>query len=303
MANYKYLRFQFLLELLKNKGEKGASFADIKNYVEHRFDSRDIPFDYKERTFERDKCDLLSERDILLVYDRTNNVYTIDWSELSEEQNLQMENDWLQEALRQSPYQKHFIHFEKRPTRGLNWLYGLIYAIENHHRISFSYHKFRENTHTLHTVQPYALKEFDYHWYLLARDMVNNAEETAISVFALDRIAELDILKKTFTPTPFNVEEHFCNAFGIIALPDAPEDIILRFDRHQGNYVKVRPLHSTQEVIKDSSEELVICLHLTPSYDFDQKLLSLGNRVQVLAPKWYREHIVMRIKQALSMYE
>ena len=43
----------------------------------------------------------------------------------------------------------------------------------------------------------------------------------------------------------------------------------------------------SQEILTDNAEELVIRLHLTPSYDFDQKLLSLGNRVQVIEPQWY----------------
>ena len=63
------------------------------------------------------------------------------------------------------------------------------------------------------------------------------------------------------------------------------------------------PLHPSQEILTDNAEELVIRLHLTPSYDFDQKLLSLGNRVQVIEPQWYREHIIMRLKQALDNYE
>ena len=74
MANYKNLRFQFLLELLKNRGDSGASFADIKDYIERRFEDKDIPYDYKERTFERDKCDLLTERDIQLNYTRSGNI-------------------------------------------------------------------------------------------------------------------------------------------------------------------------------------------------------------------------------------
>jgi len=61
-------------------------------------------------------------------------------------------------------------------------------------------------------------------------------------------------------------------------------------------------LHS-QQIVSDDAEGLVIRLHLTPSYDFNQKILSLGNRVQVLTPKWYCEHIVMRLKQALERYE
>ena len=305
MANKKSRRIQYLLEYLKNKGERGASFEEIKNYIERCFEEKDdiISYEYSERSFSRDKKDLYEERKIVIDYNRANNVYTVNWETVDEYQLQLMEHDWLMEALRQSTYNRQFIHFEKRPARGLNHLHGLIYAIENHLRLRFSYHKFRENTHTPHTVQPYALKEFDYHWYLLVRDVVNNTEETAIRVFAVDRISDLDILKKKFTPTPFDVEKHFKNAFGVIALPDAPEDIVLRFDRHQGNYIKVRPLHHSQQIVSDNDEALVVRLHLTPSYDFDLKLLSLGNRVQVLEQQWYREHIIMRIKQALERYE
>lgn len=303
MANKKSRRIQYLLEILKTRGERGASFEEIKNYVKRRFKPEDEFQEYSERSFLRDKKDLYDEREITINYNRADNVYTINWETVDEYQLQLMEHDWLMEALRQSTYNRQFIHFEKRPARGLNHLHGLIYAIENHLRLRFSYHKFRENTHTPHTVQPYALKEFDYHWYLLARDVVNNTEETAIRVFAVDRISDLDILKKKFTPTPFDVEKHFKNAFGVIALPDAPEDIVLRFDRHQGNYIKVRPLHHSQQIVSDNDDALVVRLHLTPSYDFDLKLLSLGNRVQVLEPQWYREHIVMRIKQALERYE
>lgn len=63
------------------------------------------------------------------------------------------------------------------------------------------------------------------------------------------------------------------------------------------------PLHRSPKILTDNAQELEIRLHLTPSYDFDQKLLSLGNRVQVIEPQWYREHIVMRLKQALDNYE
>ena len=38
-------------------------------------------------------------------------------------------------------------------------------------------------------------------------------------------------------------------------------------------------LHPSQEILTDNAEELVIRLHLTPSYDFDQKLLSLSDRL------------------------
>ena len=43
MASYKNLRFQYLLELLKSREENGASFSEIKDYIERRFEDKDIP--------------------------------------------------------------------------------------------------------------------------------------------------------------------------------------------------------------------------------------------------------------------
>lgn len=44
-------------------------------------------------------------------------------------------------------------------------------------------------------------------------------------------------------------------------------------------------LPRSPKILTDNAQELEIRLHLTPSYDFDQKLLSLGNRLQVVEPQ------------------
>ena len=142
MANKKSRRNQYLLQILKTRGERGASFEEIKNYIERRFEENDdISYEYSERSFSRDKKDLIDEREIEIKYNRAYNVYTVNWNTVSEYQLQLMEHDWLMEALRQSTYNRQFIHFEKRPARGLNHLHGLIYAIENHLRLCFSYRK------------------------------------------------------------------------------------------------------------------------------------------------------------------
>ncbi|MCC6186040.1 MAG: WYL domain-containing protein, partial [Chitinophagaceae bacterium] len=55
-------------------------------------------------------------------------------------------------------------------------------------------------------VEPYALKEFKNRWYVIAKD--NN--DNHIKNFALDRLTELEITKKTFIyPNNYSVEESY----------------------------------------------------------------------------------------------
>ena len=87
MANKKSRRIQYLLQILKTRGERGASFEEIKNYIERRFEEKDdISYEYSERSFSRDKKDLIDERKIAIDYNRAYNVYTINWQTVDEYQ-------------------------------------------------------------------------------------------------------------------------------------------------------------------------------------------------------------------------
>ena len=70
MANKKSRRIQYLLQILKTRGERGASFEEIKNYVERCFEEKRISYEYSERSFSRDKNDLYEERKIAIDYNR-----------------------------------------------------------------------------------------------------------------------------------------------------------------------------------------------------------------------------------------
>lgn len=302
MAGIKQIRMQAIVEILKKRAESGASYEEIYQELARHFENRDLEFRFSERTFERDKKDLAIERKLYIEYRRTTNTYHISWDEINDVQESLMDSYWLIEAIRDSKYPKDFMIFEKRPQRGLNWLHGLIYAIENKRLVSFDYYKFKENTTEKHTVEPYALKEFNYHWYLLANDC--KTSDFAIKVFALDRISNFNPEQTSFVPKEYDPREDFKHFYGVINLYEKkPIEICLHFDRHQGNYVKVMPWHSSQIIEKDDDNGLVIKLFLVPTYDFDLKIVSQANRVKVLSPPAYREHIKSYFLQALDRYD
>lgn len=75
----------------------------------------------------------------------------------------------------------------------------------------------------------------------------------------------------------------------------------MAFDKEQGNYIKALPLHSSQKIVKETDEELVISLYLVPTYDFEREILSYGSRVKVLEPQDLRDKIKAEIKIMLEM--
>jgi len=153
---------------------------------------------------------------------------------------------------------------------------------------------------TTRTVEPYALKEFKNRWYVLANDLKDNHMKS----FALDRITALEITSKPFkSPVIFNINEHYRYCFGIISPnEDKPNNIILSFEPHQGNYIKSLPLHETQVVLKDNDDELQIGLTLFITHDFIMELLSYGENVKVIKPASLIKKLKSAYQNAINQY-
>jgi Predicted transcriptional regulator len=195
-----------------------------------------------------------------------------------------------------------FIYFENRRPQGMENLYGLLHAIKNKQQIKFTYKKFGEDELTERIAEPYALKEFKNRWYVMAKDVKDNK----IKSFALDRLTELEIIKKKFQlPDKQNIEQSYQYCFGIICPDDGtqPQEIILSFDPFQGKYIKTLPLHNTQEILIDDKSELKIKLKLFITYDFVMELLSFGDNVEIIKPKALIKQIKKLHEDAFKQYD
>lgn len=300
------LRIKFIEDLLRRRKDSGASFSDIKEYLEQKFSEKDKLDDLKftERTFLRDKKMINDISGIEISYSRAKNAYYIKSEELDLYEENIFDNLLLVEAYRETKKHGDIMIFEPRKSRGLENLYGLIHAIKNRKIISFEYFNYWTETKTNRTVEPYALKEFEHRWYLLAQDRHQKSGEKIMKTFALDRISQLDIKTSSFKREKYNPVEVFKNSFGIIAPNgEEPQEIVLWFDRHQGNYIKSLPLHHSQQIIKDDENGLEIKLYLVPTFDFKQAILFYGERVRVLAPETFREELRKEISTMLMNYK
>jgi len=237
-------RYSLILKKLKVK--PFSSFEELQSYFDNQVDYLQMQDDtlsigFSKRTFQRDLKEIRNIFGIDIEFSKSQKGYFISQNE-TENMNFQriIEAFDMFNSLNLAQDLKPFIHLEKRRPQGTENLYGLLHAIKNKLQIKFSYQKFWEEEPNTRTVEPYALKEFKNRWYILANDM----SDSRIKSFALDRLTNLDITKKSFNyPKTFNIEETYRYCFGIIN-PNGknPEEIILSFDPYQGKYIKSLPL-------------------------------------------------------------
>jgi len=287
--------------IIKKLRKHPASFNEILDYLSIESELQEYDFIVSRRTFQRDLDDIRLLYNIDIRYDFSRRVYFIDYDQLPEVSERIMEAFDIFNALNVTDRLSGFIHFESRRPQGTEHLYGLLHAIRNRVAVEFIYTKFRDDRPERRTVEPYALKEFRNRWYVLAFERKGGMVKT----FALDRLTELVITRKPFsTPVAFDVTEHFRHCFGIIG-PDGekPREVELSFDPVQGKYVRSLPLHPSQEIVRDTAEELVIRLRVFITHDFVMELLSYGAQVKVLRPASLANRLKRSYEAALKKYD
>lgn len=296
------LRMQYIQEFLRGRKDKGASYPEIKAYLERKFEDKDLgELKFTDRTFQRDKKAILKVTGIQISYRRSRDVYYIAEEELTNAEESVFDNLLLVEAYREAKSNSDIMIFEPRKSRGLNLLNGIIHAMQNSKVISFTYEKYWTTEKSERVVEPYALKEFHHRWYLLSNEF--KSEKLFIKTFALDRISDFEIKNSSFKKQQFDPRTAFNHSFGIIAPNgEKPTEVVLSFDWEQGNYIKSLPLHHSQKVVKVENGRTLFSYFLVPTYDFRQEILSHGQRVEVISPRTLRAEIENELNAAAQQY-
>ena len=279
---------------------KRVTYSEIADYLSQESEIQSYDFNISKRTFQRDLAEIGSIYGIYIKYDFSGRFYYIEEEFDAEFSDRFFEAFDVYHALKVNERNKKHIYLEKRQTQGTEQMYGLLHAIHNRLQITFSYQKFYADHPELRTVNPLAIKEFKYRWYLLARDTYDHR----VKIYALDRMANLEISKVHFPEdTNFDIDNMLKHCFGII-IPDdeKPQKVVLSFEPFQGKYIKSLPLHETQKVLIDNDKELQISLNIYLTHDFKMEILSFGKEVKVMEPKWFAKEIQEDYRAALERY-
>ncbi|HEY0262094.1 MAG TPA: WYL domain-containing protein [Chitinophagales bacterium] len=293
------LRYTFIIQKLRN--HKYATFKEIADYLARQSEIQGYDLNVSQRTFQRDIQDIRSIQKIDIQYDFSRKVYFIATDEQDELNARMMESFDLLNALNVDERLSKAIFLEKSHRKGTENLHGLLHAIKNKLQIKFAYQKFWEDVPTQRTAEPYALKEFRNRWYVLAL----NIKDNTIKTFGLDRLTDLEILKKKFQlPKGFSASDYFKHAFDIEIPNDGkPQEVVLSFKPLKGKYIKTLPLHESQEILVDDKNEFRVKLDVYISYALKQEILSHGNEVKVIKPLSLIKEMKVELQSALNQYK
>ena len=297
-----FLKHRFIIEQLRRRPQKlielNATWKDSEDNVEGG--------DLLQRTLQRDIQVIREVYNIEIKCNRSTNEYEITEDNDLYAQNLLEAFDVFR-ALQNYGNLSEVIQFQKRLPAGTEYLSPLLRAIKEKRQVKLHYYKFwdRSSQTQERTIEPYLLKEAQRRWYVLAWDV----EKEALRVFGLDRIKRLDDEQgvKFQHPVPKDVEHYFDDSFGawvdnertqaeevVLAFRKLPTDTV--FIPNPAKYLEAMPLHSSQEILKEEEEAIVLRLRIKITPDFIKELLSYGKQVEVLTPAHLQEELTAKQK-------
>ncbi|MFD2935877.1 helix-turn-helix transcriptional regulator [Spirosoma flavum] len=205
---------------------------------------------------------------------------------------------------------RRVVYMEERVLGGnRQYVPVLIRAINQNRQIAFHYRKHDTadtadavaDVSKLRILHPILLREVADSWYVIGYDEPTGKERT----FALDRMSDLEITDEFCAVPPdvlTNVSELFEHIYGITDSSGPAEDILLSFSPLFGRYVKAKPIHQTQEVVRDTDTECIVRLRLAPNRDLLMHLRSYGEHLTVLQPASLVQELRASLEATLERY-
>lgn len=185
--------------------------------------------------------------------------------------------------------QKYVLSEHRRPAFSVD-ISDLLFAVREFHPVEFDYTLVRHGGKVVHKkLKPHFLKESQQRWYLAGFDA-----DGALKTFGLDRMQNVSVLKdeRFVRDESIDIPALFRESFGIWNSPSDPvEEIVLKYDKLDGAFVKTLPLHSSQEILSDTTDGLIVRLRLRITNDFVMALLARSRSVEVVSPIHLRQHL------------
>ena len=271
-------KYVWFVSTIYNRGP--ISLADIQRRFRNQFGE-----ELSERQFHRYTDAVEGLFDIEIKFNRSWRGYVIADREGLHDMGMRK---WLIQTfsvnsmLHESQELKNRILLEEVPS-GQQHLTTIVDAMRESVALSMTYHSFHREEPSTFEVEPYCVKLFEQRWYMLGKS--EGYDE--LRLYALDRIKALEPTERKFKlPKKFDAAKFFEDYYGIIIGDEDfdVEPVALKVDSWQSKYLRTLPLHHTQVEVERNEEYSIFEYRLCPSFDFRQKILSMGATTEVLAP-------------------
>lgn len=193
---------------------------------------------------------------------------------------------------------KEKVIFENSPS-GVEYLHLILESIDQGVGIEFDYYSFNKQTVTHQQLIPCFLRIWEQRWYLVAEPL--NRKTPA--VYALERMDNIHLLQEKLLPsTGISPQEYFEGCFGINHENCSPILIKIKAYGSQVEYIRARPIHDSQQEVKQGSDWSIFSYWLRPSYNFYQTLLWHREKIEILEPESVRAEMKMIVNKVTLLY-
>lgn len=196
----------------------------------------------------------------------------------------------------------NYIQFEdNKQLRGIEHLNGLYQAILQQKPLLIEYKSFKSKLALKEIYHPYLLKEYRNRWFLICR----NDKNITLVTLALDRIKNFyELAPKLYKPYDgVDFDIYYSECIGVTrSEKDRPQKVILKFNPQNAPYVLTKPLHSSQQIIRQDENGLIIRIDVIPNFELEREILGFGENLVVLGPRRLKQRIKKRVEKMQKNY-
>jgi predicted DNA-binding transcriptional regulator YafY len=197
---------------------------------------------------------------------------------------------------------RNYIQFEdNKQLKGIEHINSLYQAILSKTPLLIEYRSFKAHSASKEIYYPYLLKEYRNRWFLITKPKKGNLLVT----MALDRIIEFHQLTKELYVEyeGIDFDRYFSDLLGVTkSHKDRGCKVVLHFDSYNAPYVLTKPLHHSQQLLKQDHTGITIRIDVVLNFELEKEILGFGECVKVLAPRNLKNRIKDRLLKAGKYY-
>ena len=200
---------------------------------------------------------------------------------------------------------KPIIHFDSVPNlKGLKFLNPLYNYIAHKQTLRVMYQSFTATRPTEFILFPYLLKEFRNRWFLFG----SKASNMLLYNLPLDRINSIEPIEDIpYCENPdFDPEHFFDDVIGVSKnIKNTPRRIKFWASAEQSMYIKTKPIHPSQKLIKENPEDgsCIFRIDVVINFEMYSVFMSYGPGIKIMYPKSAMYYMKDKLKEAAELYD
>ena len=304
-------KYIWLVQILIASGGGGMTFKELNEKYSRRFGQA-----YSRRTFNNHRLAVADLFGIDIDCDRSTNRYFIPYSGdvLDNNESIGwLVNTFTVNSLLSLGKERLSgrVSVEEIPS-GQKYLTAIMQAMEDGKELEIVYGKYSsDSSETLH-VQPFAVKEHEKRWYLVAfcheragADRRND-DINAWRVYGLDRITSLQVTDVSFRmPKDFDVDGIFSQSYGIYFPKAGQKPVTIRFKvtDEEARYLRDLPIHRSQvEENAAKGDGRIFRIRVIPNRNLTMEFCRHAGRLEVIEPEEVRLSVKEELEKAYKQY-